>query len=214
MPPGTARGCRQWARPEKLIYFSAICVRSSVLSPSLPCQLPPFFAAFPVGALEIRCEITREGIGLACSRDFGWLLGETSQPSERGSLHLLMYFFSFLSLKLSVCGRSKFRSEGRRGGGCPFAQKYGVASKPASNFTVRISWLLGAEAWLSVQRGARCCCLALMGFQVTAGGAGRMLPSPAARGQGRIVSRASALLSEEPQAAGFSLLGHLRCSSL
>lgn len=76
-----AWGCWQWACPEKLIHFSAICVRPSVLSSSLPCQLPPFFAASPVGALEIRCEITREGIGLACSRDLGWLLGETFQPS-------------------------------------------------------------------------------------------------------------------------------------
>ncbi|KAM6332455.1 LOW QUALITY PROTEIN: uncharacterized protein O3Q21_002773 [Podargus strigoides] len=48
-----AQGHQQWACPEKLISFSAICVRPSVLSPRLLCQLPPFFAASPVGALEI-----------------------------------------------------------------------------------------------------------------------------------------------------------------
>ena len=41
-----------------------------------------------------------------------------------------------------------------------------------------------------------------------------MLPPPAARGQGRIPSRASALPSADPQAAGLSVLGRLPCSSL
>lgn len=107
MVPGTAQGHWQWTCPEKLICFSAICVCPSVLSPSLSCQLPPFFAAFPVGELEIRCEITREGISLACSRFLGWLLGGTFPNLLEGqnSLHLfmvLLFYFNFLSLKLSV----------------------------------------------------------------------------------------------------------------
>lgn len=98
MLPGTAWGRQQWACPEKSICFSAICVRPSVLSPSLLCQLPPFFAASPVGALEIRCEITREGISLACSRDLGWLLGETNP--KRGAEQSTFIYACFLTLCL------------------------------------------------------------------------------------------------------------------